>query len=217
MTTWRGYTITQPFGVKNASYRLGYHPGTDFRFGMDVEQPAFAAGTARYHRDTGDGYGHTGTITLPNGDVIFYAHLKRNGILVTTGTRVEEMQPVFVTGSSGWVQLVHAHIEYRIGGNKNNPVDITKKLTGDTTMPTEQEVHELFTKYLKKDPTPDQIRNYTQRPWSVLANNIAGTLRNSLVAESAKVTKAGARIKELEGLLAAEAKPLPAGKWLVKE
>lgn len=132
MTTWRGYTITQPFGVPNLSYRLKIHPGTDLRFAEGARQPAFASGIARYYRDKGDGYGNVGTVTLPNGDVIFHAHLQDNGILVTTGSKVEEGQPVFVTGRSGWVKLVHAHIEYRIGGDKNKPVDITKKLKGDT-------------------------------------------------------------------------------------
>lgn len=131
MTTWRGHLITQPFGVKSTLYRLGFHAGIDLYFELDEEQPAYAPGIARYYPDKGDGYGNVGTVTLSNGDVIFYAHLKPNGILVTTGTQVKEMQPVFVTGKSGYITGLHAHIEYRIGGNKNNPVDITKKLKGD--------------------------------------------------------------------------------------
>lgn len=130
MATWRGYTITQAFGVKNSNYRLGYHPGTDFRFALGSHQPAFASGIARYQKDKGGGYGNTGTITLPNGDVIFYAHLQEGGILVPSGSQVKDGQSVFVTGNTGWIDGVHAHIEYRIGGNQDSPVDITKKLGG---------------------------------------------------------------------------------------
>lgn len=124
--TWRGHTVTQIFGVANNNYRLGYHPGTDFRFSLGDPQPAFAAGVARFYKDRMDGYGNFGTITLDNGDVIFYAHLEK--ALVSSGSRVVNGQPVFVTGATGWVEGVHAHIEYRVGGDKNTPVDITKKL-----------------------------------------------------------------------------------------
>lgn len=126
--TYRGFTITQIFGGANPNYRLGYHPGIDLRFALGSHQPAFAAGRATFQRDLNDGYGNTGTITLDNGDTIFYAHLAANGILVPSGSRVANNQPTFVTGKSGWVEGVHAHVEYRLNGNKNTPVDITKKL-----------------------------------------------------------------------------------------
>lgn len=213
MTTWRGYTITQPFGVPNPDYRLKYHPGTDLRFALGTHQPAFAAGTARYHRDTGDGYGHTGTITLPNGDVIFYAHLKTNGILVTTGTRVEEMQPVFVTGSSGWVQLVHAHVEYRIGGNKNNPVDITKKLGEvDNDMKIDKELAIKLERFITLEHSPDPAKIQAAIGKDIDAYlddryNDTDFVNNKKIVRG-KYPEALQRIKDLEAQAGATFKPV---------
>lgn len=136
MATFRGITITQPFGVKDPSYRLGFHPGTDLSRKLGDKQPAYATGIARFQyapptkdpKARGGGYGNTGTITLPNGDVIFHSHLKDNGILVANGSKVTEGQDVFVTGDTGWINGIHEHVEYRLGGDIDRPVDITKKL-----------------------------------------------------------------------------------------
>lgn len=151
MAQFRGYTITQNFGVKNSGYRLGYHPGTDLSFGLGAHQPAFASGIARFYyapptanpRNRGSGYGNTGTITLDNGDVLYYAHLRDNGILVANGSRVSNGQATFVTGDTGWIEGVHCHVEYRIKGSQDNPVDITKKLTN--TAPPSQGGNEVVT------------------------------------------------------------------------
>jgi murein DD-endopeptidase MepM/ murein hydrolase activator NlpD len=143
--TYRGMVITQAFGVPNPAYRLNFHPGTDLLKKIPDSQIALASGVARFFfapptadpKQRGGGYGNTGTITLPNGDVLFYAHLADNGILVPNGSKVTDGQKVFVTGNSGWITGVHAHIEYRLGGDKNRPVDITKKLP-------EEDMAELF-------------------------------------------------------------------------
>lgn len=161
MATWRGKTITQEFGVKNSNYRLGYHPGTDLAFADGEYQLAYANGAARFFRDVGDGYGHTGTITLSNGDVIYYAHLRANGHIVASGQEVREGDPVFITGATGWVEGVHAHIEYRLGGDANSPVDIIKKLgeKGGIMKPTREEIIESYQIIVDHDPSEQQIKD----------------------------------------------------------
>lgn len=92
-----------------------------------------------------------------------------------------------VADGNVWVYLHMSKQTARIG----------QVLKGDNDMPTADEVKQFFRKHLKRDPTPRQIKLYTGRPWSELANNVAGTLRNALEAESAKVSKADKKIKSL--------------------
>lgn len=158
--TWRGYTITLPFAYKHPRYkRLGYHTGLDLRFWLGSHQPAFADGIARFRKQR-DSLGNTGTITMANGDVLLYAHLANNGILVKSGSKVSEKQPVFVTGETGAITDVHAHIEYQVKGsytNVRNPVkalgDWSKKdmLHGKTATQWYQTAANYMKEIVKRD------------------------------------------------------------------
>lgn len=176
MATFRGKVITQPFGVRNSVYRMGYHAGTDFAYELNERQPALASGIARFQKDTGSGYGNTGTITLSNGDVLFYAHLKANGILVKSGSKVTEGQAVFITGDTGYIRGVHAHIEYRLKGDQNRPVDLTKKLE-DYTMLTATQVKNIFKSDLRRNPDAAEVKKWTGKPELALRKGVINTLK----------------------------------------
>lgn len=198
--TWRGYTITQPFGVKNTAYRLGYHPGTDFRFSLGSHQPAFADGVAHYQKDNGGGYGNTGTISLPNGDKIFHAHLKANGILVAQGSKVTNGQMVFVTGDTGWIEGVHAHVEYRIGGSQNNVVDITKKL--GEQMISSNFVKDMYHAISGRTPSSGEVTFHTTK------STAHGLLRGFIDNGDLAWKKKDAQIKNLNSAIAEKDKLL---------
>lgn len=114
--------VSQHFGVKNSAYRLKYHPGTDYAAVNGTRAKALTRGVVRYYQGYNGGYGNVGTLTLGNGDVIWYAHLKSS--LVKNGSVVHEGADIFLTDSTGWVDGPHLHLEYRIGGNQNRPIDI---------------------------------------------------------------------------------------------
>lgn len=117
---------TQKFGVRNPAYRLGYHPGTDYSAANGTKAKAASNGKWRYYPGNNGGYGNVGTITLSNGDVLWYAHLLRN--LIKSGSNVKAGQFVAQTDSTGWVTGPHLHIEYRLKGSQNRPIDFEKKL-----------------------------------------------------------------------------------------
>lgn len=136
MATFRGKTITQPFGVRNSAYRLGYHPGVDLDFKLGERQPAYRGGIANFQADNGGGYGNTGTVRYDNGDVEYHAHLAANGLLVPQGSRVNTGQSTFITGNTGWIDGVHEHLEVRLAGNQDRPVDPVTYLGENQDMPT---------------------------------------------------------------------------------
>lgn len=117
--------VTQKFGTKNPAYRLGYHPGTDYAASNGNKGRAEEDGYYRYLPGLNGGYGNVGAITLRNGDVIWNAHLKRT--LVKNGP-VKEGHVIFETDSTGWADGPHIHVEYRVKGSQNRPIDFEKVL-----------------------------------------------------------------------------------------
>lgn len=115
----RSLTITQQFGVKNSAYRLGYHPGTDYRAKTPTPERAVTDGYVRYYPGYNGGYGNVNALFRSNGDVIWYAHQSKS---VKTGN-VKTGDIIGYTGATGWVTAPHLHIEYRIKGDKNRPID----------------------------------------------------------------------------------------------
>lgn len=118
------HKVTQSFGVRNSAYRLGYHAGTDYGSPSGTAIKATTGGTARYLAGNNGGYGNVATLTLPNGDVVFHAHLSRAG---KTG-KVPKGATIGYTGSTGWSTGPHLHVEYRLKGNQNKPIDFEKWL-----------------------------------------------------------------------------------------
>lgn len=170
MSTWRGREVIQEFGNKNGpiNYRLGFHPGLDLKYDEGEHMEALADGVVRFRPDNGGGYGNVGYIVMNNGDVLWDAHLKAGGILVKEGTRVRQGQKVFVCGSTGKTSGPHRHVEYRLKGSEDLPVDIRKKLPAVQSRPTPKPAP-------KPQPAPQEIGppNYdgvsitVQRGWGV--------------------------------------------------
>jgi hypothetical protein len=111
------YTISQAFGVRNSAYRLGYHAGVDYRTPTGVAVRAPEAGFVSYFWS--NSYGNVAALVRPNGDVIWFAHNSRRG---NTG-HVSKGTIIAYTGNTGWSTGPHSHVEYRLGGSQNRPID----------------------------------------------------------------------------------------------
>lgn len=127
----------------------------------------------------------------------YFGHLSKR--MVAVGQKLIEGQPLGILGQTGQATGIHTHhwVRKTRYGGYINPEELYKQEEGEP-MPNRKEIKAFFNKHLKHNPTERQYKLYESRPWSEMANNVAGTLRNSLESESAKVTKAGKRIKELE-------------------
>lgn len=89
------------------------------------------------------------------------------------------------TGVYAWAQnqvlddltLTHGHppsrVFYKFNQIKGYLRPTYKK---GATMPTENDVKDYFSVYLKTDPTPDQVTYYTTRIWQTLASDVADSL-----------------------------------------
>lgn len=116
------YPVRQAFGVRNRAYRLGFHPGTDYGTPTGVAVRAPEAGLVRWLWS--NTYGNVAALIRPNGDVIWFAHNSRPG---KTG-QVNKGDVIAYTGNTGWSTGPHSHIEYRLGGDQNRPIDFHKWL-----------------------------------------------------------------------------------------
>jgi murein DD-endopeptidase MepM/ murein hydrolase activator NlpD len=95
----------------------------------------YAAPTGTPVRSVGDGvvqfagvqngYGNVVFIRHNNNYVTVYAHLSR--IYVRRGQRVEQAQRIAATGATGWATGPHLHFEYRVNGQYQNPLTISRK------------------------------------------------------------------------------------------
>lgn len=116
------YPVNQRFGVKNSAYRLGYHPGVDYKTPTGVAVRAPEAGFVRWLWSST--YGNVAALVLKNGDVLWFAHNSRAG---KTGN-VNKGDVIAYTGNTGWTTGPHSHIEHRVGGDQNRPTDFEKWL-----------------------------------------------------------------------------------------
>lgn len=73
----KSVTITQPFGVKNSLYAIGYHMGLDLHAPRDTQVFAAQKGKVVVSKDVGpfDGYGAHIVIDHGNGIFSMYGHL----------------------------------------------------------------------------------------------------------------------------------------------
>lgn len=113
------HRVTQNFGVKNSAYRLGYHPGTDYGSPTATPIKATTDGYVRYYAGNNGGYGNVVALILKNGDVVWHTHLQRPG---RTGS-VKKGTVIGYTNNTGWSTGPHLHVEYRLGGNQNRPIN----------------------------------------------------------------------------------------------
>lgn len=118
------HKVTQPYGIRNSAYRLGFHPGTDFGSPTGTPIKATTSGTVRYYPGSNGGYGNVAALILKNGDVVWHSHLSRAG---KTGG-VAKGATIGYTGNTGWTTGPHLHVEYRVGGSQNRPIDFEKWL-----------------------------------------------------------------------------------------
>lgn len=109
--------VTQKFGGKNSSYRLGYHPGTDYRASIGTPVKAPLDGYATWHWSSS--YGWVSALILANGDVLWFAHNSRAG---KTGS-VRKGDILAYSGNTGYSLGAHSHIEYRLKGNQDRVID----------------------------------------------------------------------------------------------
>lgn len=125
------HKVTQSFGVRNSAYRLGYHPGTDFGSPTGTPIKATTSGTVRYYPGSNGGYGNVAALILKNGDVVWHAHLQKAG---KTGA-VAKGATIGYTNNTGWSTGAHLHVEYRVGGSQNRPIDFIKWLAAHPEYP----------------------------------------------------------------------------------
>lgn len=118
------HKVTQKYGVKNSAYRLGFHPGTDYGSPSGTPIKATTDGVVRYLAGNNGGYGNVATLTLKNGDVVWHSHLMKAGF---TG-KVTKGQIIGYTDNTGWSTGPHLHVEYRVKGSQNRPIDFEKWL-----------------------------------------------------------------------------------------
>jgi murein DD-endopeptidase MepM/ murein hydrolase activator NlpD len=220
--------VTTPFGwvkdypLNKGSYpgygnaptsRHGFHTGVDFSHSPDNKIYMPETGVVQLFNWNGTDYNGNHIIVQVGNRRHFLGHIKNNGFLVKNGTTVKIGTPIAIMGDTGYADGVHLHWGLRVDGKIVNGLNYVKETP---IMLTEKQIIDLFRLAFNKEPTANQIKNYLTDGWLPLAMNVAGTLRNSLVAESAKVTSAAKRIKELEAALATPATELKPGKYVVK-
>lgn len=124
-------SVTQKFGVPNSAYRLGYHPGTDYGCNTGTAIKATATGYAKWYPGSNGGYGNVLALVLASGDVVWHAHCLKAG-----KTRsVAKGAVIAYSDNTGWTTGPHLHIEYRIKGDQNRPIDFEKWLKAHPEWP----------------------------------------------------------------------------------
>lgn len=121
----RPATITSPFGMRLHPI-LGVwrgHTGTDFA--ANTGEPIYAIEdgqviVARWD----DAYGYLTIIDHGGGISSWYAHASK--LLTTTGQEVKQGQKIAEVGSTGWSTGPHLHLEIRINGKAEDPMEYIK-------------------------------------------------------------------------------------------
>jgi hypothetical protein len=124
--------VTQAFGVRNSVYRLGYHAGTDFGSPTGTPIKATTGGYVRWYGGWNGGYGNVIALFLSNGDVVWHAHCQ---YVARTGNVVKGTI-IGYTDNTGYTFGAHLHVEYRIGGDQNRPIDFMKWLAAHPETPS---------------------------------------------------------------------------------
>jgi len=115
-----GFNLNRRHPVLNT---IRAHKGVDYAAATGT--PIKAAGDGKVvHRGNKGGYGRT--IILQHGSQYstLYAHMRRYGKNLNTGSRVKQGQIIGYVGSSGLATGPHLHYEFRINGVHRNPLTV---------------------------------------------------------------------------------------------
>lgn len=133
--------LTQEFGVRNSAYRMGFHAGSDYQASVGTPILATTNGRVVHYGGYNGGYGNVAALILPNGDVVWHAHLSRFG----AGGNVGKGTIIGYTGATGYTFGPHLHVEYRLGGNQNRPTNFETWLANNPeprpTQPTQKTLY----------------------------------------------------------------------------
>ena len=121
---WPVYgSITSSFGYRSIFGSYSYHGGIDIATAYGTNIKAADGGTVVF-AGTGTGsywsYGNYVVIDHGNGKQTYYAHC--SSLLVSTGDKVYQGQPIARVGSTGRSTGNHCHFEVKINGTSVNPL-----------------------------------------------------------------------------------------------
>lgn len=127
--TWPtpGYTkINSPFGYRKDPIFGGtsFHAGIDIGAPMGAKIVAADGGTVLFSGWM-TGYGQVVILDHGKGISTLYAHA--SVLMVQNNQKVIKGQQVAKVGSTGWSTGPHLHFEYRINGEKQNPLNYVKR------------------------------------------------------------------------------------------
>lgn len=127
--TWPtpGYTrITSPFGQRPHPIFGGssFHSGVDIGAPMGAKIVAADSGTVIYSGWM-TGYGQVVIIDHGKGISTLYAHC--SVLMVKNNQQVIKGQQIAKVGSTGWSTGPHLHFEFRVNGERKNPLNYVKR------------------------------------------------------------------------------------------
>ena len=119
-----GTRITSEFGLRTAPTEGAStnHGAIDIAVPIGSDVYATAAGTVTF-AGAASGYGYAVYIDHGNGIESRYAHLKADGLKVSTGQTVSQGQVIALSGNTGVSTGPHLHFEIRINGVKVDPLN----------------------------------------------------------------------------------------------
>lgn len=133
--------IISPF---NGLYRISQcrtatHGGLDLvADGNDKTVYSVSAGTvtfAGYDTSRPDGgFGYYVRVELSDGTRMYYGHMQKDSLKVSTGDTVYKGQPLGVQGNTGFSTGYHLHIEWRVAGTSKESLPIEEFLGIDNTL-----------------------------------------------------------------------------------
>ena len=113
--------VTTPFGERGPYWKLGYHPGIDFRAAVGTPVKAVADGIVIEAHEAGWNAGYGGYVKIDHGNGLqsLYAHLSR--VDVEVGTQVSAGEKLALSGNTGVSTGPHLHLEIRQNGVQKDP------------------------------------------------------------------------------------------------
>lgn len=193
--------VTLGFGATTSPYTAANpHKGVDFGW---IDSSGHENKTIIMPED--------GTVSLvPNNGndgngVYFTVGNRMHGLLHTSqylvgnGAFVKQGSPVAIMGATGAADGVHLHWALKVNGQFVNGLDYVEKENDDMVKPTEQEVHDIFMKFLQHDvANQDELNFYLNQDKRVLYEQV---LYNGLCPGADEVNKAFADLQPWEPIL----------------
>ncbi|MDE6483845.1 MAG: M23 family metallopeptidase [Duncaniella sp.] len=113
----RPLIITSPYGYREKYDRMHYGMDISLCVGDTITNPM--KGTVSQVKNDPRGYGHYLIVVHDNGLETRYAHLSKS--LVSPGQRIEQGEPIALSGNSGNSTGPHLHLEVRYRGLPLDP------------------------------------------------------------------------------------------------